>query len=331
MIPLFKPFISSDVDAAIVKTLHSGFIGEGAKVKEFEEALIPWVGRLGLAVNSCTSAITLALRCAGVGLGDEVITTPMTCVATNTPILNLGAIPVWSDVDPKTGNVTKETVVRALRASRNPKAILIVHWGGEPCDLDGINALDRMYGVPVIEDAAHAFGSSYKGNPIGSHSDFVCFSFQAIKQLTTGDGGLLTCKNPKDYERAKLLRWYGIDRNDPRRFLADISEAGYKFHMNDIAATIGLANLKHMPEILKKQPRWLRTLLVDDRDVFEKKMEAAGIQVSQVHGRNDKYTMFKDFQRELPGVDEFSKKRINVPCGWWLTEEEKQKIEIAIG
>lgn len=342
MIPLFKPFMSETADQEILKTLHSGMIGQGPKVEEFEKALVPWVGRdTLLTVNSCTSAITLALVLAGVQAGDEVITTPMTCAATNTPILNLGAIPVWADINPMTGNIDPLSVME--RVTSKTKAVIAVHWGGNPCDLKELEAIGHLFGVPIIEDAAHAFDAQYEGKPIGSHSDFVCFSFQAIKHLTTGDGGLLVCKNRKDYERGKLLRWYGIDRNAPGdKFLHDIPEAGYKFHMNDISATIGLANLAHMPGILdhcqangkilaahthqaiptRGSSQWLFTVLPEDREAFVAKMAAAGISTSQVHGRNDMYTMFKPYRRNLPGVDQFASRQINVPCGWWLSNED---------
>lgn len=339
MIPLFKVFMAPEAPQRVSEVLQSGYIGQGAKVEEFEKALVPWVGRDQiLTTNSCTSAIHLALRIAGVGPWDEIITTPMTCFATNAPIAALGAIPVWADVYPETGNIDPADVRKKI--TPKTKAILAVHWGGNPCDIDALNAIGKDYGIPVIEDAAHAFGATYGGRPIGSHSDFVCFSFQAIKHLTTGDGGLLTCRRKEDFERAKLLRWYGIDRAVPGTFLNDIPEAGYKFHMNDIAAAIGLANLPHMAPLINRCRQnvftlsgrlpisscWLYTLRRKDREAFVKRLKEAGIEASQVHARNDKYSCFKDHQRDLPGVDAFSREQVNIPCGWWLAGKDLQTI-----
>ncbi|MGH8247095.1 MAG: DegT/DnrJ/EryC1/StrS family aminotransferase [Gammaproteobacteria bacterium] len=356
MIPLFKVHMPESVMEPLRATLMSGYIGQGPRVEQFEHALVRWVGsRQVLTVNSGTSAIHLALRLAGVGRGDEVISSPMTCTATNEPILERGAKIVWADVDPHTGNIDPRDVERKITA--RTKAVVAVHWGGYPCDLDELNDIGRRHGVRIIEDAAHAFGAEYRGWPIGSHSDFVCFSFQAIKHLTTVDGGCLVCKDPLDDRRGKLLRWYGIDRECDRkdfRCEEDILEHGYKFHMNDVAATIGMEQLKWVGLVLEKHRTnaaffrncleslpglgllhyrpdrvssyWLFTVLVDDRPRFMEEMKQAGIMVSQVHARNDKHTMCRDFVRPLPGLDEFAAHQVSVPVGWWLSEEDREHI-----
>jgi len=254
MIPLFKVHIPESIDEPLLKVLHSGYVGQGVKVDKFEEALIPWFdNKYVLTLNAGTSGLHLALKLAGVDYDDEVISTPITCSATNIPIIASGANIIWCDIDPKTGNVDPNKIEELI--THRTKAIMCVHWGGYPCDLDEINEIAEDYGLSVIEDAAHAFGASYKGRKIGSISDFSEFSFQAIKHLTTIDGGVLTCKNEDDYRRGKLLRWYGIDREGPRtdmRCELDIEEAGYKYHMNDVAATIGLEQLKYVEDILYK-------------------------------------------------------------------------------
>lgn len=347
MIPLFKVFMPDNVIEPLQETLMSGYIGEGPKVAEFERQLAPWFGNENvLAVNSGTSAIQLALRLANIGSGDEVISTPMTCVATNQPILAIGAKIVWADINPWTGNIDPEDVKKKI--TKKTKAIMCVHWGGYPCDLDELNIIAKEHGIKLIEDACHAFGATYHNKPIGSHSDFVCFSFQAIKEITTGDGGALVCKSKKDYERGRLLRWYGIDRNIKGKDLRceeDITEWGYKFQMNDIAATIGIEQLRYVGANLilardhaekydeafdcnliyendRQSSYWLYTVRVYDRWLLMKRMKNAGIGVSKVHARNDIHGIFAESRTCLPGVDEFYSQEVCIPVGWWLAPED---------
>ena len=330
------------VSRALKEVLYSGFIGQGEKVEEFERALIPWVGRKTiLALNSCTSALQLALRLSDVKAMDEVISTPVTCTATNTPILATGAKIVWADVDPWTGNIDPESVRKKI--TKKTKAVICVHWGGTPCDLSALGKMCQDHGLKLIEDAAHALGAGSLGEPVGSHGDFVCFSFQAIKPLTTGDGGLLSCKSAKDYERGKLLRWYGIKR--PADLKQDIPEWGYKFHMNDLAATIGLENLKGLALDLRTRREnahffsgsynpnsayWFFPVIVKPKTRFMREMQQKGVSCSSVHERNDHYSMFKPFRVSLPGVDAFCASQVNLPIGPWLTSQDKTTIQEAL-
>ncbi len=360
MIPLFKVFMPESVMEPLQQTLMSGYIGQGVKVDAFEAKLSEWIGcpRV-LTLNSCTSAIQLALRLANVSFGDEVISTPMTCTATNEPILAFGAKIVWADVNPKTGNLDPLDIERKI--NKKTKAIIMVHWGGYPCEIDAINTIAQRHGLKVIEDAAHAFGSTYKGKKIGNHSDFICFSFQAIKHLTTVDGGALICKNAEDHKRGKLLRWYGINREGSRkdfRCEEDVVEYGYKFHMNDVAATIGLEQIKQVDGIIRRHrgnavfydeelkkikgieitlreenrlsSYWIYTLLTDKKQALMGAMNEQNIQVSSVHARNDQHTMFKDFKADLPGVTEFTRRMVCIPVGWWVTDEDRKKVVEAI-
>ncbi|MBS3125467.1 DegT/DnrJ/EryC1/StrS family aminotransferase [Candidatus Woesearchaeota archaeon] len=203
-----------------------------------------------VTVNSGTAAVHLALDIAGVGPGDEVITTSLTCAATNHAILMQYAKPVFADVQYDTGNIDPEDIEH--RITPKTKAVLVVHWAGYPCDMDEINAIAKKHNLPVIEDAAHAMGASYKGKPMGTISDFTCFSLQAIKHITTGDGGILCTNNIQDYQKGIRRRWFGIDRNHRIPSVLghadyDIVERGFKYHMNDIAAAIGLAQLPDLP------------------------------------------------------------------------------------
>jgi perosamine synthetase len=359
-IPLFKVFMPESVMPALREVLFCGYIGEGPRAEEFERQLAPWVGNDNvLALNNGTAAIYLALRLAGVGPGDEVITTPMTCVATNMPILAHGARIVWADIDPWTGNVDPDDVARKITG--RTKAILVVHWGGYPCELAELRDIAGRHGIRLIEDACHAFGSTYRGRPVGADSDFVCFSFQAIKEMTTVDGGALTCREGRDADRGRVLRWYGINRRTPRtdyRCEQDILEAGYKFHMNDVTATIGLEQLKHVGETIRRHRTnaarfdtelcdlksvsllryqtdrtssyWLYTLRARDCGRFAAAMRQAEITVSKVHARNDAHTVFREFRTPLPGVDEFSAEHVCIPVGWWLGENDLQHIVASV-
>jgi perosamine synthetase len=333
----------------LLQTLASGYIGQGPRVDEFEEALQETFGlsRRPVTVNSCTSALDLALELIGVGPGDAVITTPQTCTATNTPIVKRGAIPVWADVDDR-GLVTPASVLDAVLAARDAarpiKAIMVVSWAGARPSIEAIR--DLKLGLPIIEDAAHRLPSPL--NP----ADYTAWSFQAIKYLTTVDGGALLTPESQ-YARAKLLRWYGLDRESSADFRCaqDITEVGFKYHMNDVAATIGLANIPMAQHNLRAQRRnarylagrlgftydetshyWFFPILIwgDERTNFEAHMLERGIETSQVHARNDKHTGFQQFPRSLPGVDRFDAHQLALPCGWWLTREELDQIAEAV-
>ena len=356
-IPLFKVHMPESVKDPLLETLFSGFIGQGPKVDEFEQNLTQYFGNENvLTLNSGTSALQLALRLANVGPGDEVISTPMTCTASNMPILAAGAKIIWADVDPVSGLISADSIKKKI--SKKTKAIIMVHFGGIPCDIDEINALAKKHNIKTIEDAAHAFGSEYKGKKIGIHSDFVMFSLQAIKHITTVDGGLLLCKSREDFKRGKLLRWYGIDRESPRkdfRCEENIIEYGYKFHMNDICAVIGIEQLKYVDELVNKHVEnasfydselkdiqkvglinkpdfitsssWLYTMHLESRDDFMSYMQENGVQTSKVHERNDKHDAFSEAACEsLDGVDDFCLTQVSIPVGWWVTDLDREHI-----
>jgi dTDP-4-amino-4,6-dideoxygalactose transaminase len=354
-VPLFKVRMDSSVIEDVGDVLMSGYIGEGPKVKEFEAAISSYVGRNVVCVNSGTSAIRLALRLAGVGVGDEVISTPVTCVATNTAILEQGAKIVWADVHPRTGNILVSDVKKKI--TENTKAIICVHWGGYPCDLRALHEIEFAKNIPVIQDAAHAFGALCRGLPVSGWTRFTCFSFQAIKDVTCGDGGCLVCNLEDDYDLARELRWYGFERDagHSMRCKQNITAYGYKYHMNDIAATIGLSCLEGLDDAQKRTQDnavfymselrrlngvalpeysggvhctfWLFTIFVADPDRFEGFMKKKGITVSQVHMRNDNYTIFESFKSDnLLGVNVFSKHKVCIPVGWWVDDMMREHI-----
>lgn len=383
LIPLFKVYMSKQASKDASKVINSGFIGQGPVVEQFEEALRNRFRQEHIVTtNSATSAEHLAIRMLqnpdtnkdihpwgyvdsnwpGIQEGDEALCTSLTCTATNFPVLANGMKIKWVDVDPNNLNMDLDDLERKL--SPTTKIIYVVHWGGYPIDLDRVKQIQdkcyKLYGFKpaVIEDCAHSFGSKYKGKPIGSYGNFATFSLQAIKHLTSVDGGILICPHEKLYKRAKVLRWYGIDRDDNRkdfRCEADIPEWGYKFHMNDVNASIGLANLKEVDEnVISKHKAnakyyneqlkdvkgvtllenkeghdsayWIYTIKVERQDDFMAKMQEKGIMVSRVHERNDKHTCVQEFKSALPNLDKVVKEMICIPVGWWVTKEQREYI-----
>jgi len=370
-IPLFKVLMAANADQKVGEVLRSGYISEGPIVAEYERVLQETLALADrpLAVNSGTSALHLAMKLAGVGYGDYVLVSPMTCSATVSPIIQLGARPVWVDVDPMTGLMTPLSLrnTAAMMLPGSIKAVVAIDWAGTPCDYAGLRKSIDLYqrDVPIIEDAAHAmFAKDWAGKQIGANPDpnlYLCWSTQAIKLLTTGDGGLLL--PPADQNsRARKLRWFGLDRESKKDFRCeqDIHEAGYKYHMNDISAAIGLANLPYAllhstyhrrhamrfwqafkdlsprvitPSFNSGSSYWIYTMLVDDRESFIKWMTEREIQVSQVHRRVDTHPAFQSaaaFSTHLPGLEEFAAHQVSVPCGWWLSDGEVETIIEAV-
>jgi len=354
--PLFKVFMPQSVIPAIEKTLFSGYIAEGEKVAQLRKIISEYLGNpRTVLTNSCTMALTIAYRLSNVGPGDEVISTPLTSVASNEPILSLGAKPVWVDVDPSTGMVDPSAIEDLI--TERTRAILVLHKEGDPARITKILKIADRYKLKVIEDAAHAFGAKYKGVKIGNHGDFICFSLQAIKHITTGDGGVLVCKSEEDFKRAGRMKWFGVDKENPGSddpWLADLTDWGYKGNMNDIAATIGIEQMKHIDNILREFNRyghmyskflhgipginiierdpedfstfWAYCLLAENRDGLVRKLNENGIGAGQIHPRNDVYSIFATSKRELPNVDYFSERELSLPCGWWVGDEELKRI-----
>jgi dTDP-4-amino-4,6-dideoxygalactose transaminase len=362
MIKLCGVSMASDVIAYVGPVLRSGYIGEGNKVKEFESRLAEFLGVYPwqvVTVSSGTIALTISLRLAGVLPEDRVVSTPITCLATNEPILSLGATPLWCDVEPETGELSPDALSSLLRVAKfnQVSAAIAVHWGGYPCDSLLISSICRREGIPYIEDAASAIGSSINGQLIGNDTaDFTCFSFQAIKNLTCGDGGAIVLRDARLADRARKMRWFGLDRTGSLalRCAQDPPEWGYKAHMNDISAAIGLANLNMLPGILKRlaeiaerydaalslskmvtvperddrrvSANWLYTVLVNNASRFIKFMVDNGIEASPVHLRNDTKSMFASCHARLPGATYFDEHHVCIPIGAWLTDADVDKV-----
>jgi perosamine synthetase len=252
-IPLFKPSMGKEEEQAVIKTLRSGWIALGPKTEEFEQKFAKYVGaKHAIALNSATAALHLALIVSDVKRGDEVILPALTFASDAEVVLMVGAKPVFADIDPHTLNIDPHAIEKKI--TKKTKAIIVVHYGGQPCEMDEINAIGKKQGIPIIEDAAHAAGSLYKGKKIGSSANITCFSFQAVKNLSTGDGGMITTPDAAADKRLRSLRWCGINKSTHERVTPggyrwdyDITdEGGFKYHMNDIAASLGLVQLKKL-------------------------------------------------------------------------------------
>ena len=257
----FLPFALPDTDgeelAEIAEALASGWVTSGPKTQQFEAAFAEAVGaRFAVAVNSCTAAMHLALEALGLGRGDEVITTPYTFAATAEVVRYFDARPVFVDVDPVTLNLDPEKIEAAI--TPRTKAIIPVHIAGLPADLDPIHAIACRHGLVVIDDAAHAFPAEYKGRKVGSLSGFTCFSFYATKTITTGEGGMICTDVEAWAERCRIMALHGISKDAWKRYTAEgswyyeIIAPGYKYNMTDVAAAMGLAQLR------KAEAMWRR-------------------------------------------------------------------------
>ena len=351
-VPLMKVHMPDAAIKEVTGVLSSGFVATGAKTDEFERDFGTLIDNPNVvATNCCSSAIMLALHMAGIKPGDDVISTPLTCLSVNESLLHTGANIIWADIDPQTGNIAPASI--RARLTERTKAIVYSHWVGRLADIDGINRIAAEHGLKTIEDAASALGGEYAGRPVGTHSDYVTFSFQAVKQITTGDGGMLAVRTGAERDRAVLLRNHGNDRHAKRNPLTlgfDVHEAGWKYQMNDIAAALGLCQLQDLSglreihrrnlgiyearlasvaglTLLKDYPEarpnpWVNTVLVENRKGFIDKLLEQKIGCSIVHMRNDAIAVFERFQKnDLPDLDYFYEHMINIPVGWWMSEE----------
>ena len=249
---LFHPYISKNSFKSVKKVLSGRWIGQGPLVDKFEQKFKLMFAKKKhcLATGSGTDALHLSYLLSGLKKGDEVIAPLFTCTATNIPFLYMGVKIKFADIDLQTMNISVESVKKLV--SKKTKAIICMHYGGLPCDLDELQKIASKYKIPLIEDAAHALGATFKGKPIGSISDFTMFSFQAIKHITTADGGMLCIKNKKFVNKAKRIRWFGIDREKKQKatWENDIYEVGYKYQMTDLGASVGLDGLKDFKKVL---------------------------------------------------------------------------------
>lgn len=361
-IPLFAAFVHPAAQQRVAEALASGFLSEGLLVKEFEARLGTELGLVHpAALNSGTSALHLALEVAGVKPGDEVIMAPQTFVASATAVVQAGARPVFADIQYRTGNLDPADVEH--RITPRTKVIMAVHWAGYPCDLAEIQAIADRHGLAVVEDAAHALGATYRGKAIGSLSDYTCFSFQAIKHLTTGDGGALCARDPEKARAVLRRRWFGIDReatsvSEEGERAYDLAELGFKYHLSDYAAALGLANLDGLAQRLaarrawarqyraglqhvaglghfeqradRQSAHWLFGFHVDNRLAFVRALKSRGIAASVVHRGIDRNTLFGGLRLDLPQQRRFDETQVHIPMHDALSDERVAYVIEAI-
>lgn len=258
MIPYGKQTIEQDDIQAVVDVLKSDFLTTGPKIAEFEQTVADYVGaKYAVAISNGTSALHAACFAAGIGPGDEVITTPLTFAASANCVLYCGGTPVFADVDPKTYNIDPEDIRRKI--TDRTKAIIAVHLAGQPCDMDAIHSIAREHGLIVIEDGAHALGSVYKGKKVGSLSDMTTFSFHPVKPITTGEGGMIVTDNEEFYKKMALFRSHGITRDDSMMTRNDGPwfyqqfDLGYNYRITDIQCALGCSQMKKLDRFLARR------------------------------------------------------------------------------
>ena len=347
-IPLFWPFNQywGDILEEIRDTLQSRWWGQGKKVDKFERLIgKKWGYAYPLMTNSGTSALELAYHIIGLKSGDSVITPVLTCTATNIPLLRRGVNIVFADVEKETLNIDPVDVEKKITSKT--KAIVVVHLGGIPVN-DEIFRIAKQHNIPVVVDAAQHHVGRLKG-------DFIVYSFQAIKNTSTSDGGLLVLSNEPEYKRAKLLRWFGIDRDQKakqgwqawsrRQMTFDIQEAGFKFQPTDFQACFGLANISRMSGAIKYRmslvrlyskllmdipqvkvvaggSAWLMGIIVEDRDNLAQYLLDRGIENNLVHLRNDLFAVFKPFKNSCPNMDEIEGSYLYLPINHLVTRKD---------
>lgn len=267
-LPIFRPNYGAEEIKAVTEVLKSGWVGLGPKTAEFEKRFASYVGaKHAVGLNSATAALHLALLVANIGPGDEVIIPALTFVSTAHVVMYVGAKPVFADVEPDILCLSPKDV--AQKITKKTRAVIPVHYGGHPCDMKALQKLTASKKITIIEDAAHACGSVYRGRRIGSISPFTCFSFHAVKNLATGDGGMITTNNADAAARLRRLRWAGITKDTWSRletvskdkkksykgygWYYEVTELGYKCHMNDIMAALGLVQLNKLEAANKKR------------------------------------------------------------------------------
>jgi dTDP-4-amino-4,6-dideoxygalactose transaminase len=364
-IPLFKVHMPEDVFPRLRKTLASGRLAAGAETELFEQAVAAFTGNPHtVAISDISAALTLALHAAGVGPGDEVVVSPMSCLATAMPIANLAARPVWCDVDPLTG--MPDAAMMRARIGPRTRALLFYHWAGDVGVVEDIVALAGDAGLPLIEDASEALGAEAGERRLGTHgAAFTAYSFGPVRQISCGEGAALCLGPGVDAGRIRRLRRYGIDdgtfrlANGDLNPASDIAEAGFHCGLDNVAASIGLAQwhcaernvrahrdnglfydsaLSGTPGIQLLRRRrdahsayWTYTLRAERRDQLIAKLHDAGIGAQRLHLRLDRYSCFAASNAgERPGVDAFDAGNVAVPCGWWVTQAERERVAAAI-
>jgi perosamine synthetase len=358
--PLFYPYISKKSLKSIVSVLKTRWIGQGPLVDLLEKVFIKKFAKTNqcIAVGSGTDALHLAYILSNLTKGDEVIAPVFTCTATNIPLLYHNIKIKFADIDPETMNISLDHVEKLI--TKKTKAIIFVNYGGIPCDLRKLNELKKKYNLILIQDAAQSLGSKYKNKNIAEYADFTIYSFQAIKHITSGDGGILAFKNKKLLEKSRRIRWFGIDRIKKQggTWENDITEVGYKYQMTDINARLLLDSIQEFPKIISHRKNifntykkllsansnvkvldtvdksltnsfWLCTILVKNKRVeLQNYLRKYKIETNQVHFRNDRYSIFRKYikKKACPNMDKVENNYLVIPMNIKISIKDAEFI-----
>jgi perosamine synthetase len=365
-----RPYFDEKEQEAVARVIESGWVSQGPKVREFEEAFAEYIGvKYAIATTSCTTALHSALAISGIGPGDEVLVPSLSFIASANTITYCGAKPVFVDVEPSTCNID----VKAIRQyiSSKTKAIIVVHQMGLPADLDPIIELSQLNGLTIIEDAACAVGSEYKGKKIGGHGNIACFSLHPRKIITTGEGGMITTNNRDIAEKLRRFRQHGMSISDIERhqainiMLESYPEIGYNYRMTDIQAAIGIVQLQKLPDILSKRNRiaakyskafsnipkiripqlpayvtkhnfqsyWIEIAenMSIDRDTLMQKLLDQGISTKRGIMAIHLEPCYVADNRELPITERLTSQTLIIPLYPSMTEEEVQYVISEVG
>jgi len=361
-IRLWSSFVPAEAGEEVSKILKSKWVNTGKQEKSFREKFAEKLNiRYCAATNSGTSSLRASLAALGVGLGDEVISTPYTFIATNTSVLEQGATPIFADIEYETLNINPASIEEKI--TPKTKAIICVHYGGNPCNMDAIREIGREHNLPIIEDSAHAIGSKYKGKYIGEIGDIIAFSLQSIKIITCGDGGMIATPHEHYYKEIKKRVWFGVDRDKKKTNPIDplpdkIDVLGFKYNMNDIAATLGLVGLRHLDEALERRKKigehyrkefvnlaktrplyyssdntpnyQIFPVHVKNKQKFAEHMRERSILVNVNNRRNDRYSIFGGMRNDLPQTALAEDDTILIPLHFDLTDSDVNRIVKAV-
>lgn len=363
-IPLYKAHVPETASALLGEVLRSGQIAGDGNHSGFERKLREFLGVDSVLLTAEFSrSIEMALRMAGAGPGDSVLLSPLACLATTMPVLQTGARPVWCDIDIGTGCIDPAEIAR--RYTPECKAVILYHWVGVPGDVAGVLQTAGDLGVPVVEDAGEALGAELDGKRIGAHGcDYSVFSFSPVRHITTGEGAAMTFREEGKLAEARIRRKYGIPETGFRnasgeiRHECDIATPGTHNYMNRLSSVLGEAQMDALPDIVAAHRAngnyfnhclgaipdiqllrtegavpsyWVYSFLCENRDGLRRKLKEAGVSCSAVHIRNDVYSAFGgNGPEDLPGISEFERRQLSIPCGWWVTREDREYISEVI-